>query len=291
MPWSQSVTGQGRKSAPSVERMERVRNSLGIAGAKQDKVFETRRNPYVGCTSIAELGRDLSSERPWAARQRLLVLAVVGVVLGGGSVALVYGLTRTSAVNVTVTDGSIVGVIKGNLTAISAVNPLISYFNATTYANRSGYPSSILAMQAQTTTYYHGPAPGYAWTELTITVVGRFTSDLRPSSIAFAGNQTGTAMDLLQFQSGKQAGTNVSFDPGQTFGIWGNGSWSAKATFVNETGAGTFYDFVYSVGYVSYVYLGSDYFGSDHFAGFRVTVEGPFTPPVGVGILVAIINA
>ncbi len=143
----------------------------------------------------------------------------------------------------------------------------------------------------QAATFFVGPSPGYLEVKLTVTIQGQFAADLHPNGLWLTGNQTGTAMDSLGFNSGQQAGTNVSFDPQQDFyGIWGNESLTAKAAFVNEAGAGTYYGFSYQAGYDLFVYMGNDYFDSNHFAGFRAIVEGPFTPWVGVGILLEILN-
>ncbi len=229
------------------------------------------------------LGRDAMK------RKLLLVVAIAvaaAVIVAGAST---YLLTRP--VDLAVRDVSTLGVIEGNLTSISSIHPLFSSFNATTYANQSGFPSSSLALRVQAITFYVGPLPGYLETKVMVIVLGHFVANLHPSDLSLTGNQTGTAMDVLEFNSGQQAGTNVSFDPQQDFyGIWGNGSLTAKAAFVNAGGAGIYYDFSYRVGYVLSVYMGSDYFGSDHFAGFHVTVGGGFTPSVGVGILLQIIN-
>ncbi len=202
-----------------------------------------------------------------------------------------YVVTRPPPlIDLKVVDGSVVGTIEGNLTRIGATDPLVRFFNVTSYANQSGYPSSTLGMHMQATTYYHGPAPGYAWIGISIAVVGRFAANVGPTGLALAANQTGTSMDLLQFQPAEQTGANVAFDPKQTFGILGNGSWAAEASCVNQTRAGTFYDFSYTAGFVSLVYLGSDYARSAHFVGFRATVNGSFTPSIATTILVEIIS-
>lgn len=222
-------------------------------------------------------------------RIHLLAILVAVVVVASTSTALAYILTRP--LNLAVSDGSTSGTIEGNLTTVSSWNPLVRNFTATTYANQTGHPSSTLVMQIQTATYFVGPSPGYLELLLTVNALGHFASDLHPSGLSLMGNQTGTALDSLGFQSGQQAGTNVSFNPNQMVGGWGNGSWAAeRVAFVNEAGAGTYYDFSYTAVYILSVYMGSDYLGSAHFDGFRVTVDGSFTPSVGVGVLLQIIN-
>lgn len=223
--------------------------------------------------------------------KRILVVAVVALVVAGVVTTAVLASRLLSPRVLAVKDGSISGRISGNLTAVTSTNPLILYFNATTYANQSGSPSSTLLVQVQTSTYFVGPAPGYLETHVGVTVRGRFASNLRPNALLLTANQTGTAMDLLGFQTGQQAGTNVSFNSNQNLGGWGNGSWTAaRVSFLNESGTETYFEFGYTAGYIATVYMGSDYFGSPHFVGFRVSVEGPFTPSVGVGVLIEVIN-
>ena len=213
----------------------------------------------------------------------LLVVGLVGLAV---TPLLVQGPTLA------VTDGSNTGLIDGNLTNVSSLRPLMLNFTATTYANQTTGPASTLVMEVQAGTVYVGGSPGYLEIKIGVTILAHFASDIRPNGLLLASNQTGTAMDAIGFDSGQQAGTNVSFDPQQGYGIggWGNGSWTAEATPVNEDAGSPYYNFSYTAGYIVWVYMGSDYLGSEHFVGFRATVEGPFTPAASVGILVQIIN-
>jgi len=206
----------------------------------------------------------------------------VGVVLGGGTVAAVYGLTRPPAL--IVTDGSIVGVIGGNLTSITDTqHALILLFNATTYANQSAGTVSTLSIHVWTETYYD-VAAGDVYVFANVTVVGRFAANLHPSSLQIAVNETGPLI-LLQSESVRQIGSNVSYNSQQTVNLRDNDTGGLSVSLINGGGAGAFYGFSYS-----------DWFDVterpwyNHFLGFRATVTGPFTPAIQVGVLLEIIN-
>lgn len=211
--------------------------------------------------------------------KRTLLLVIVGLVVFAivAAVTLVYVLTPPP-VRLTVADGTSVGIIEGNLTSINSGNPLVFDFNATTYANQTGYPSSTLAIQVHGYADYIAAAGGYLFVSVDVAIVGHFASNLHPSGLQLTANATGRSADSLYFLPGLQRGTNVNWDANQSFGVYGTGSGQATATPLAA-------QFSYGAGFVAFEYL-----SHEQFLGFRITATGPFTPSIGVGILLGIIN-
>ena len=203
-----------------------------------------------------------------------VVLAAAGIVT--------YFVTRPPAlVDLTVTGGSAVGAIEGNLMTVgSNQTELVLDFAATTYANETDGAASTFTLQLHTWTLYDTTC-GCVVVNVNATVVGAFASDLHPASLQLLANQTGPN-GSLQSWADEQYGTNVSFDPGQSIGFY-NGSGILSATIVG--GAGTTHHFSYA-GFFNA--RGRPWY--NRFVGFRATVTGAFTPAVSVGILLKIVN-
>ncbi len=223
---------------------------------------------------------------------RTLVVALT-VVLIAGPAAVTYGLSTLASPALVVTDGSITGLIEGNFSTItSTLNPLILDFNATTYANQSGRPSSTLVMHIHVmaacvcNSGYQG---SYFEVVLVVSVVGRFAPNLHPTALALRANQTAATPSgweaHLDSLGSWQGGTDVSFNPGQYVALVGTGSGALTANLVNQTRNGS-HVFAYSTKFDGQEQL----YWYNHFLGFRATVTGSLTPAVSVGILLKVIN-
>lgn len=232
--------------------------------------------------------------RPWSVRQQLLVLAVVGVLLGGGSATLVYEVTKPLAL--VVTDGSITGVLEGNFAKYVWTNAtLLEYFNATTNANQSGGPTSTLTLRLLTSTYSY---PQGVFTAVFAMVQGEFASNLNLTGLTLACNETGNIWNVdagpwlnssIQAMLGPWPGsTNVTYSGPMITGTNGTGSVALTPTLVNETGKGPFYEFAFSGWFTTTYPL--DPSASNGFLGFRATVTGRFTPDVSVGFLLHVLD-
>ncbi len=216
-------------------------------------------------------------------RMLALVLVVASVVVVAG--ASVYVLTRP--IPLTIQDGSTTGTIEGDLASLSSFAPLVLNFTATTYANQASHPGSTLVMQVETGSAFVGGSEGFLEMNIFVGVLGHFASNLHPSGLQLTVNATGGSADAVYFEGGvpgTPADANVSFDTHQVLGVFGTGSGQVTATPVNEDAA-TYYDFALGAGFVAYEYL-----SHSQFIGFRITVTGPFTPSISVGIVLAIID-
>lgn len=212
--------------------------------------------------------------------RRLLVLGLAAlVVIAVASVSFCV-LTRPSPVPLAVSDGSIIGTIEGNLTGTSTLNELVSYFNATTYANDSTRAASSLRLSMRTETYYD-PGEGDVEILIAVNVSGRIAPVLRPSQINLAVNQTGPLCVVETW--GSQSGSNVTFGPGQYITFANNGTGTLTATLVGQGGAQE-YLVAYSEGF--WIHARPQY---NRFVGFRANLGG-LGIPVGVRILLKVIN-
>ncbi len=187
----------------------------------------------------------------------------------------------------TVADGSAVGVIEGDFFNYQNTStPLIRYFNATTYANQSSGPASVLTLRLHTSTYY-AAAEYLVLIDIFATVQGDFASDLQLSGLTLACNQTGQG-GAAGFAEPVQLPSpiNISYDPAnrQTFNL-AAGTDAFTPTLANQTGKGPFYEFFFPA-YIE----GLGFLGHNEFLGFRATVTGSFTPAVSIGILLKIID-
>ncbi len=210
-----------------------------------------------------------------------MLLAVVGILLGGGSGTLVYELAK-APVHLMVTDGSMIGVIEGNFANVSSLSPLVGHFTTTTYANQSSGTGSTLALRLNTSTFF---IPGYnlVETDIKVTVQGVFASNLNLSGLTVTYNQTG---QLAAARGGALSSrTNVSYDPVQIANVTGPGSAVLTPALLNQSATAPFYEFVFPSFFMTWYPV-----GHDHFLGFRVTVAGRFTPAVGVGILLKLMD-
>lgn len=214
--------------------------------------------------------------------KRTLVLAatLVAAALVVASIVAYVVTGPPGRIPLQVTDGSTVGAISGNLTDIPSPYPLFLDFTAMTYANETKGVTSTLTLRLHTWTFYNGGC-GCVEININATAVGVFASDLHPANLELSANQTG-ANGTLDTWPSEQSGTNVSFDPGQSFGFY-NGSGVLSAAI--RGGSGPAYRFSYSDRFE--VWGRPQY---NRFVGFRATVTGPFAVPVSVGILLKIIN-
>lgn len=248
---------------------------------------------------------DRPTRIPLAGRQRLLVLAVVGVLLGGGSAAIVYGLTKPPALAaLVVKDGSITDVLEGDFANYNSAYGFVRYFNATTYANQSSGPTSTLTLRLFTATYAFA---GVVHTDMYAAVQGEFASNLNLTGLTLAYNETGT---IWGFYAGPQldptnisqyppdwmtnftytnitwpGSTNVTYNGPPITSAAATGSAALTPALVNETRKGPVYEFAFSA------WLWAEYpLVSNGFLGFRATVTGRFTPDVSVGILLQVLD-
>lgn len=222
---------------------------------------------------------------PRARRTPLLLAFAVAVVVVVAAVS-VYVLTRPPPITLAVSDGSTTGTIEGNLTTVgSNQTDLVLDFAASTYANQTNGLSSALTLRLHTYSLYDSGC-GCLETNLIASVVGSFVANLRPSALQFVVNQSGSRIEVQGWGAGE--GTNVSIDPTQVLAFANNGSGALTATIASQTGVR--YNFTYSertevraneTATIRY----------NHFLGFRVAVTGAFTPIVGVGILLKIVDA
>lgn len=229
--------------------------------------------------------------------KRTFAVALLAVGLVGLAVTPLLVQMRTLSVS----EGSVTGTVEGNFTSITDNRyAIIRYFNATTYANQSGGPTSTLTLQLYTATVY-APAlsdpvtgqPGVVMVDIEAAIRGAFASNLHLSGLTFTFNETGRlagAMGHLD-SLGPPYPINVSHPDtesaasGLVAGFVGPDSGSITPTLLNQTGRGMFYEFLCPVA-IQFVNAP----GYNEFVGFRATVTGPFTPNVSVAILLQVID-
>lgn len=181
-----------------------------------------------------------------------------------------------------VTDGSIIGTIEGNFTNYTDTNkPLVRDFNATTYANQTGGPPSVLALRLHTDTNYNG-AQGWTDVYVTVTVLGTFASDLHLSELSLVCNQTGEWAEAWPKPGAVNITNGASLSQPVQFTT---GTGTLTSTLVNQTGIGPLYEFVFPLTIHEVAAL-----AFKAVLGIRATVTGRFAPAVGVAILLQIID-
>lgn len=230
-----------------------------------------------------------------ARRNRLpLTLAVAAVLIVAGVSA--YVLTTPPPVPLAISDGSMLGLIRANLTTLDSVyNTLVLYFNATTSANQSDGPTSTLIMQMRTWTYFvGGSAENYYWghisTTVDITILGRFASNLHPTALQFTigeiGQQlTGGRTDDVWSPPSSQTGSNITIDQNQELWVGGTGSMTATNPLVAGASGDPLFEFAYGVHVIA-----EGFVGHNRFVTLRATVEGRFSPAVSVEVGLAIVD-
>ena len=173
------------------------------------------------------------------------MLAIVGVLVGGGSATFVYELTKPPTL--IVTDGSTTGVIEADFANVSSLSQYIRYFDATTYANGSQGLTSTLTLRLFTYTLVD--VGGIVITNVFPIVEGRLASDLVLSGLTFTYNQTGQFTFAngwaqprpanVTFSTGNVSlpgPTNVSYSPYPMATVSGPGSAVLSPTFLSRTG-------------------------------------------------------
>ncbi len=210
---------------------------------------------------------------------------MVGVVLGGGSAALAYVVTRPSQsfLKLAVVDGASTGLIEGNFTNITDTqNALVRYSNATTYANQTGGSASTFSMHLWTETYYDSIA-GAVYLYANVTVVGQGASNLKPGSFQLAVNETGPLIGLNS--ESVPTGLNLSLNPEQSIALYQDGVGSLSGVFTNTGGSESTFNFGFQEWF--HIVWRPWY---NHFVGFRGSMTGGFTPDIEVGILLELVN-
>ena len=179
----------------------------------------------------------------------------------------------------TVTDGSQVAEIRGNLTTIPLTDNRFDSFSATTYANQSNGPSSSLALRLRTRTYFtSSPVGGYGTLTISInaTIAAAFATNIHPGSLELRYNRTAVyPIDAMKSYVG---GWNVTVnrDAGEN---------TISGVPHNPGGTMPTYDFwlwdQFEIDAFQY-YTG--------FYGFRASVTGFLLPPISVGIVLMVAN-
>ncbi len=217
------------------------------------------------------------NQRKWLVPLAIVVAAIVVI---GTSVFVL-----TLPPSLTISDGSVVGVLRTNLTAWpSATEPML-YLNATTYANQTDGRTSTLTLRIRAFAYFSGgdaPEESQFWAGLT--VEGTFARNVHPGTLTLAANDTGPYL-MGQALAAAEA-VNISTGGYSGFSFSDNAMGSVAMPLVDQSGTGPTHDFRYVdevVALISPAY--------DRFVGFRVTVTGWYLPAIGVGVLVHLVNA
>ena len=218
-------------------------------------------------------------------KRMLLALAVSALVVAAG--VSIYLLARPPPVPLAISDGSTAALSRATFSDYSdTAYGVAREYTATTTANQSGGPTSILTLDLQTNSAWVPISAVLAEvdTAVFVTVRGAFASNLRPTGLTLACNSTGGGTPGGWAEPG---GTNVSYDPTHPQTVPDcNGAVGFTPTLENVSDEGPVYAFVFvaSVGSL----WGLD--GGDQFLGFRATVTGPFAPAVSVGILLHLVD-
>ena len=227
----------------------------------------------------------------------MVVLALAAaVVVVVAAVSAYLTLTR-APIPLSISDGSVFGLIRGNLTSVSSGSPLALYLNATTRATQGAGPSSTLIMQVVTWTYFvagpqgHYYDGGYIDTNFNVTIRGHFASNLHPVVLQFtvgeiAAIQAGGGLDIVWTEPGYQTGTNVTFDHNQELAFFGTGSAAGTETLTSSASSGPYYDFAYGDWVDAWGYV-----GHNRLVSIRASIEGPFAPAVSLEMGFAIVDA
>lgn len=219
-------------------------------------------------------------------------LAVVAVVLVVVLALSIFLAGRPP--DLTVAEGRQVGFIRGNLTAVNSGLPRQDSFTATTYANQSGRPSSVLILTVNAVTWFSpnlaDPYQGTIITEVTATVTAQFALDIHPARLVLAYNGTGPGVHV-DAQTSALGGTNVSIDGPRDFGFVTNGSAAFTATPVNQGGPGPVY--IFRLGCEFRIAADGDYLPGrtydEGFYGFRATVSGFLLPNIPVEVVMGLV--
>ena len=195
----------------------------------------------------------------------------------------------------TIEDVSMKAVIQGDFVNYSSLSPLVQFFNATTTVDQTGYPTSVLSLRMTVSAF--GPFTGFPATYgifIRLGVVGRIAPNLHPGELVLTYNQTGYELHALGSEELTGANplppVNVTTcpPPGCTLPsveVADNGSGALTSPLYNDNGAAAYYYFSYPAFFEIRERVGLDFF-----VGVRITLAGPFTPSVSVGILVQVMD-
>ncbi len=216
-------------------------------------------------------------------RARRVVLALVLLVALVSATVFVVTLPPSLSIH----EGNTVGAVRANFpTASSTNNPTFGNFTATTYANQTNGPSSVLTIAVHSYGFavgFNGLIDHVQFT-YDVAVSGHFAPNVRPSGLQLACTVSGSNISI-DFYNNWDQGPNVSVNRQQTFGFFNNGTGVLTATLLNPGGSGPFYDFQYGAN-------GNSRFRYKHVesVSFRATVTGWMLPPISVGVAMTIQN-
>ncbi len=218
----------------------------------------------------------------------LLVLLAAAALIVAAVFAVVV-LMAPPPISLTMRDGSTTDLLAGDFVNATPAGPITDTFLATTYAVESGGANSSLSLELMTAAY--ADSTGVILVQVAVGVAGRFVPELRPARVTLAYNQTGPLLTATgeDFNIGPYAPLNVTICttscPSEHVNVPGNGSAVLTSNLVNETGALPYFWFRYPAHFVL-----EEPPGQSVFAKFQANVTGPFTPSVGVGILLHIVD-
>ena len=204
------------------------------------------------------------------------------VVLAGYSL-----IVQDSIVELTVTDGSIDGIIQGDFFETNRNCMIVSYLNATTTAAWQDHRDSNLTMQIRALTYWDEIPISGVKTVLYLTVRGNLDSELSVRSLELAFNQT-ASHTMLTFLETFAEGVNVSFESVRGLDFSNNGSSVLKADLINRTEASPYYEFSLQ-SLLHATALGEDNLGT-RFMCFKAVLNGNIEPEFSVSISISIVN-
>lgn len=214
---------------------------------------------------------------------RILVAIAVAII----SVSAGYYLiVQDSVVELTITDGSVSGTVQGDFLETIEDDPIWSFFNATTYADRTDQPVSTLTLQIVSHTYWDETWNSVV-TAIFLKATGNIDSELDVRNLAIECNQTAyyTTMESLEIS---RKGVNVSLDLKSGPDILDTGSATLQVELINRTVGDAIYEFSFSSNMLVRAY-GEDNL-ADRFMCFRAIVNGDIEPEFSVSVSISFVN-
>lgn len=229
-----------------------------------------------------------STEQPMRATKKLPWRILLAVAIAVTFVSAGYYLmVQDSVVELTVTDGSVTGTIQGDFFETTEDSRIYSYFNATTYGERTDRPVSALALQIVAITYWEDSDEAVR-TGIFLTITGSFDIELDARSLDVVCNQTAnhTVMDSMETT---REGINISLEPTETGpDIRDTGSATLEVELVNRTADNSIYEFSFSSGFLILAYYEDNH--ADRFICIRAIVNGEFEPEFSVSVSILMVN-